>query len=349
MVDPAPHSESLHASAGSEGAPPVRALRASVLALALAAACGGGEAPNSTDPANASGDAAHTASTPDAPAPPAKRAIPDRIVLTNASAVDIVFDLVGYEHVVAIPAGFDAYVNVGGLDAFGPEQRFGEFNAEVVLALDPDLVVAGSWTASESIGHLRDAGIDVYVMPTVDSLDDIRTSITEIGAKLDCADRAAALAASFDARIAELRHAAEQRDLARVDMLTGEALPRPGVVSYTNYGSGGWTAGTGTTADLVIELAGARNLAAEAGRDGHDLVDFETLFAWDPDWIVVSTPSDDYGQTRAFLENEPALAGLRAIQSKHIAEVDAALYSTTSHYLVDAAAELARILDPHGE
>lgn len=265
-----------------------------------------------------------------APTPPTATA-PQRIVLTNAAAVDIVADLVGLQDVVAIPAGFDDYVNVGGLEAFGADRRFDEFNAEVILGLNPDYVVAGSWTAADSVAHLRQAGVDVYLMPTVNTLDDVRATIRAIGTRLQADAQTDALLQDFDARVAALRTAAAAR--------TSEVT----ALSYTNYGSGGWTAGAGTTADMIIDLAGARNVAAAAGRTGHDLVDFETLFTWDADWIVVSTPSSDYGMTRAYLENEAALADLRAIRAGQIAEVPSDLYSTTSHYLVEAAEELSAI------
>lgn len=256
----------------------------------------------------------------------------ERILLTNASAVDFVHDLVGLDKVIAIPADFDDYTNVGGLDAFGPEQRFKEFNAEIILGLNPDLVVAGSWVAAESVKHLREAGVDVYVMPTVVTLDDIRATIRELGARMSAEAQATNMLQAFDAKVAALN--------ARAAARSAKAT----ALSYTNYGSGGWTAGAGTTADLILNLAGVINVAAEAGRTGHDLVDFESMFAWDADWIIVSKPSSAYGMTKAYLENEAALSNLRAIQAGHIAEVPAALYSTTSHYLLDGAEALEQLI-----
>jgi len=257
-----------------------------------------------------------------------------RVVLATASAVDLAFDLLGpeaaTERVIGLPASFDEYINVAlPEELLDPDRRFAEFNAELLLALNPDLIVAGSWIPAESVEHLTAAGVDVYVMPTVTNLDHIREVVREVGARLGATERAAELLADFDARVASL----EARAKARAELVTG--------YSYTNYGSGGWTAGSGTTADIVLGLAGVRNLAAAAGREGHDTVDFETLFAWDADCIVVSSPSDDYGMTRAYLESEKTLAELRAIRDGRIVEVSSALFSTTSHYLVAAAEALA--------
>ena len=263
----------------------------------------------------------------------------ERVVLATAPAVDLAFDLLGpeaaTERIIGLPSAFDEYINVTlPAELLDPDRRFPEFNAELLLALDPDLIIAGSWIPAESVEHLTSAGVDVYVMPTVTDLDHIRQAIHEVGARLGVEARAAELLADFDARVAAL----EARKRARDQLVTG--------YSYTNYGSGGWTAGSGTTADLILELAGVRNLAAAAGREGHDMVDFETLFAWDADCIVVSSPSNDYGQTRAYLEHEEVLAELRAIREGHVVEVPAALFSTTSHYLVAAAEDLAERVYP---
>jgi len=258
-----------------------------------------------------------------------------RIAPTNAAAVDLVFDLVGPERVVAVPTTVEEFANVP-IDAarFGPDKRFPAFRAETLLGFAPDVAVVSPWQGQDTIERLREAGVRVLELPPVDSLASLRAVILQLGVDLGAEARAAELVADFDARVAAVAEA-------------GKARAGQTAISYTNYGSGGWVAGSGTTASMVMELCGLTNRAATEGRKGHDTVDIEALLAWDPDWIVVSKPSTTLGVTRAYLENESALSGLRAIRMGHIAEVPANLYSTTSHYLVGAAealsAELLRI------
>lgn len=261
---------------------------------------------------------------------PAKRVLP-----TNAAAVDFVLDLVEPERIVALPDTVDEFANVAIDPArFGPERRFHEFTAEVLLGFRPDLVIVSPWQGQDTIDRLGEAGVRVLELKPVETLDDIRDLLTVLGAELGVPERAAAKLAEFDRRVLALREAAEAR-------------PAWKAVSYTNYGSGGWAAGSGSTADLVLGLAGLVNQAKEAGRVGHDSVDIETLLTWDPDWIVVSRPSETYGATRAFLEGESALRGLACLREGRIAEVPANLYSTTSHFLVEAAEALAAELDTY--
>lgn len=258
-----------------------------------------------------------------------------RIVPTNAAAVDLVFDLVGPERVVAVPTTVEEFANVAvDPERFGEDRRFRDFKAEVLLGFTPNLAVVSPWQGQDTIERMREAGVRVIELPPVESLAGLRDVILNLGAELGAEARAKDLVADFDKRVAAVKAASARRELA------GQTA-----ISYTNYGSGGWVAGSGTTAGIVMDLCGFRNLAAEAGRKGHDTADIETLLAWDPDWIVVSKPSTTYGVTRAYLEGEAALSGLRAIREGHIAEVPANMYSTTSHYLVGAAEALATELD----
>jgi len=266
-------------------------------------------------------------------AEPAAKEKYTRVLPTNAAAVDLVFDLIGSSNIAAVPRTVDEFANVT-VDPvqFTANKRFGQFSAEVLLAFEPDLVVVSPWQGRDTVERLREAGVRVVELRAVQSFDDLRRGIAELGEILDANTRASELLREFDANCASLSEAAEARK--------GQTA-----ICYTNYGSGGWVAGQGTTANMVLELAGLTNLAAEAGRTGHDTVDIESLLTWDPDWIVVSKPSEAYGVTRSYLEGEEALAGLRAITENRIIEIPAALYSTTSHFLVGAAEALDVELD----
>lgn len=278
---------------------------------AVLAACGGGGpvAPGTGGP----GD------------PDARRLLP-----TNAAAVEFLVDLAGTDEVVGLPYTALEFccVDLGDLPERVP--TFTEFSAEVLLSFAPDLVVVSPWQNIDAVDRLEEAGVEVVVLPAVEGLEDVRRGLVEVGAALGADARAAALLADLDGRVAALT----ERVAARPGL-------RPRALSYTNYGSGGWGAGAGTTAALVMELAGLDNALAETGRTGHDAVDLEQLLDLDPDLYVVSKPSETYGVTRAYLEGEAALAGTRAVAGGAIAEVPANLYSTTSHHLVRAAEALA--------
>ena len=120
------------------------------------------------------------------------------------------------------------------------------------------------------------------------------------------------------------------------------------MLSYTNYGSGGTTAGSGTSWDLMFELAGCRNAATEAGLAGHSPVDFEGLLALDPDVFLVGiTPEGQASPSMEMLTSDSSLAGLEAVRQGRIVRLPAYLYSSSTHHLLDAAEELAKRLKDH--
>jgi ABC-type Fe3+-hydroxamate transport system substrate-binding protein len=268
------------------------------------------------------------------PIAPATGAIrPIRVVPTNATAVDIVFDLAGPERIIALPNTVGDYATVDlDFSRWGDEFLFNEFTAEVMLAYDPDLVVVSPWQDQHTINRLIESGIRVLELPVVDDLEDIRFAITTTGEALGEVDTAEDLLAEFDRRATALQEAAAKR---------GEVS---GLV-YTNYGSGGWAAGTGTTAHHMLQLAGLVNVAAESGRSGHDGVNIEAMLDFAPDVLVISQPSVYYGVTRNVLESEKGLATLEAIVKDRIIELPSGLFSTASHHLLDAAELLAKEVD----
>jgi iron complex transport system substrate-binding protein len=258
---------------------------------------------------------------------------PIRIVATNATAVDFVFDLVDPDRVVAVPDTVGDYATVDvDFSRWSGEFAFSEFSAEVMLSFDPDLVVVSPWQDQNTINRLIESGVRVVELPAVDELEDIRFAIRSTGEALGEVAAAAELLADFDRRAAALQKAASDRGTVR------------GLV-YTNYGSGGWAAGKGTTAHHMLELAGLVNVAAESGRSGHDGVNIETLLDFAPDVLVISKPSRDYGVTRSVLEGEKELSTLEAIAKKRIIELPSGLFSTASHHLLDAAELLAKEVD----
>ncbi len=260
------------------------------------------------------------------------RAPPRRILPASSSAVDFVLDLIGEERVVAIPEQALNWANA--LDA-GSELRdgklFGSYSTEVVLGFAPDLVLTHVWQSANASRALAQAGVPVLVLPELKNTQDIRLALRTLGQALGAESNAEELIAGFETRLSRL--ASTDRSSERI-------------LTYSNGGTGGWSAGKNTTADLLIGLCGAVNAASEAGLDGHSRMDFELLLSLDPDWILVSGGIDgEASGSLSFLMAQKVLSSLSAVQNDRIISVPAALFSTTSHYILDAAEYLAGQLD----
>jgi iron complex transport system substrate-binding protein len=252
---------------------------------------------------------------------------PLAVVPAYAGGVDLLCLLLPPERLAALP---DQALKYSGLrNARSPyllRPRFDRYLAEPLLALQPDLVIASTVQSADTTAVLRRAGITVVILPDPVAFPDVIAQLELLGSLLGTEERAAS-------QIAQL--------IQRQAKLEAEGAPRSGltVLPYTNVGSGGWTAGAGTTADVIIGLAGMTNVAAATGRVGHVRIRFEELLELDPDLILVAGSVD--GSTGTVLRNERVLATLSAVKTDGIVALDDWLYTTTSHELLVAAEILA--------
>jgi len=144
-------------------------------------------------------------------------------------------------------------------------------NVESVVTLRPDLVIL--WARQQdAISAIEEQGIPVYGVE-LDSLADIYEEISDLGALTGTRKRAEALIRYTRGEIAGVT----QRLRAR---------PRPPVRAYFMWAQGPLeTAGVSSTANELLELAGAQNACPL--RSEHAVVNLENLLTWDPDVIVM--------------------------------------------------------------
>jgi iron complex transport system substrate-binding protein len=266
-------------------------------------------------------------------------AAPHRILPANAAWIDFASLLVGPERVVAVPSEAFGYSRLS--DA--PEEERDEwralpslalFEAERILALAPDLVLAHEWQKPETLASLRAAGIPVLLAPVPRSWDEILRTLLELGAALGETPRATARVAELEARRARLAERAAR--FAHLDAL-----------SYTNLGAGGWTSGSGTTGEILLALAGLGNAAAKAGLVGDVPAEAERLLALAPDVFLVGRPdrSESAPPSQEFLLAQPALAQLEALRARRIASLPPQLFTSASPELLTGAERLVDALE----
>jgi len=255
---------------------------------------------------------------------------PEHVVPANAGAVDAVARLIGPDRVAALPeVAFEYSFLAQDADGWRDAPRFTGYTAEPILAAGADLVVSDGWQSLETTSLLRRAGVPVVVLAEPEDWEGVLDSLRLCGEVLGEEARALELRESLEARVRALR-ATLPGDL-------GAAL------SYSNFGTGGWAAGAGTTADVLFDLVGMRNAAAEAGLVGHVSVDVELLLSIDPDWIVVEAARDGSrpGPTEAYLTEQDDLRRLRAVREQRVIPLPPSLFTTSSIEIVTGAELLA--------
>lgn len=164
--------------------------------------------------------------------------------------------------------------------------------AEEVYLLEPDLVLAGTFTDASTVQMLRSLGIKVEIFAPAQSLAEIAERMRQMGAALGRETRAEAQVAAFEAELAALTVAMRPR-------------PRAALYYVNSY-----TAGDRSLASDILKIAGFDNVASELGLDWGGVLPLETLVMLAPDVIIQGR---DYpGQARAEdTLHHPALASLR--------------------------------------
>ena len=117
--------------------------------------------------------------------------------------------------------------------------------AEEIIPLNPDLIIAGIYTARTAVAMLKRVGIPVLEIGIPKSLDDVRAQIREIAGLIGERERGESVVADMDRRLAALPHP--------------PSSDRPRAVVLNPNGA---TVGKGTLVDEIMTRAGLTNVAA---------------------------------------------------------------------------------------
>jgi iron complex transport system substrate-binding protein len=165
--------------------------------------------------------------------------------------------------------------------------------AEEIFLLDPDLVLAGTFSNRASVDMLRRLGVRVVVLDPAGSLAEVGERLTEIGAALGREREAAALRRKYEARLAAFGTPGEDAPLAAL------------------YGPNGYTSGGRTLAGQIVAAAGFGNVADAAGMADGGFLPLELLAMSDPDAVITSRPHPGAARSEEVLDH-PVVRRLRS-------------------------------------
>jgi iron complex transport system substrate-binding protein len=206
-------------------------------------------------------------------------------------------------------------------------------NAEAVVALEPDLVLAAGITNPDDVQQLADLGLTIYSARVAQTLDDIYADILNIGVLTGKRVQAEALVNQMQARV------------TAVSNTNDEVTSRP-IVFYevdATEPEKPWTAGQGTFIDLLIRIAGGENAGAVA--QDYFQISFEQLVTQDPDIIVLGSFTFG-GQTPEMVAQRPGWERLTAVQNSAVYTFDDNLVSRPGPRVVEGVETLAKLFQP---
>ena len=162
-------------------------------------------------------------------------------------------------------------------------------SAESIIRLNPDLILAGTWTTRATVQLLQKLGHQVEIFAPATSLDQARANLARMGALLGQDETARALLHKFDARL---------------DALTSSpARTRPSAVIYQ---ARGYISGTNSLPGDLLRLAGMDNIAQRRGLSHGGSLPIEALIFDNPDLILIAPPQKGHANATELLRH-PAL------------------------------------------
>jgi iron complex transport system substrate-binding protein len=255
--------------------------------------------------------------------------IPQRIVSLAPSNTEILFAIGAGDRVVGRDEFSDYPEEVASIPSIGGSM--GEFSAESIVALEPDLVLAAEINTPELIHQLEDLGLTVYYLRNPTTLEEMYTNLENV-AKLTEND------------VSDLVQSLKDR-VAAVDEKIAPLSFRPAVfyeIDATDPNKP-WTYGPGTFGDLLIDRAGGFNVGNVAF-DPYPQLSLEEIVVANPSIIVLGDAM--WGVTVESVQQRSGWNAIDAVQNGNIFPIDDNLISRPGPRLVDGLEALARILHP---
>jgi len=254
----------------------------------------------------------------------ASAATPQRIVSINICGDLLALSLAPREHIASITfLASDPVISPMYERAAGIPQNYGQ--AEEVLAHDPDLVIAGRYTARATVNLLERLGYPVLELDIARSVDDVRAQIRAAAHAFGVEASGEAMIGALDARIAAAGAGAHEDAPAPVAAI---------------YGPNGYTLGPKSLSGALVRIAGFENLATRSGIESVGHLPLETLLLAEPDLLVAESEHSAAPSMATQILAHPAMQRLR--QRTRVVEIPRALWSCPGPWLAEALDRLAR-------
>lgn len=254
-----------------------------------------------------------------------------RVVSMAPSNTEILFaigagdQVVGRDEFSDYPEEAQALPTVGG--------SFGNYNNEVIMSLEPDLVLAAEINTPEQVQALQDLGATVFLLPNPTDLEGIYQNLITVGRLTGREEQAGQLAESLGERA------------EAVTAKTQAIEERPTVFYELDFSdpNAPFTAGPGTFIDLLINMAGGQNAAAMLDTPWAQM-SMEEILVQDPQVILLGDAA--YGITVESVVQRPGWDTMEAVKNGQVYPFDDNLVSRPSPRLVEGLEELAKLLHP---
>ena len=253
-----------------------------------------------------------------------------RVVSLAPSNTEILFaigageQVIGRDQVSDFPEQAKTVTDIG--------STYDDLNAELIVSLNPDLVLAAEINNPEQVQQLEDLGLTVYYLKNPLVLEGMYENLQIVAQLTGHSEEAAALVESLKARVT-----AVDEKIAPISSRFSVFYELDATDPAKPY-----TAGKGTFITQLIDRAGGYNIAADL--DGYPQLSLEQVVEADPAFIILGDAR--YGVTPESIAQRPGWGNLSAVKNGNVLPFNDDLVSRPGPRLVDALEELAKLLRP---
>ncbi len=237
------------------------------------------------------------------------QAAQERIISAGSAVTELILALHAEQSLIAVDVT-SQLPDGQQLPKIGYHRRL---SAEGLLALSPTtLIGSDEMGPAPVLQQLKSTGVDIEVVNTQANVDGLKARIDQIAAILNKPQEAQQLKSLVDQQVQSLKANQPTNQKKKVLFL------------LIHEGRAANVAGTDTTPDAIINLAGAINPAADK-ITAYKPLSSESMVEMQPDVILVSGRSfEKLGGPDAIIKMMPLLAATPAGQNKQIMTIDGA-------------------------
>lgn len=266
--------------------------------------------------------------TPDPPQNPPGQA--QRIISLVPAVTDLLVEM-GAAHRLVARTNFDRDARLAALPSVGDGLSPG---LEGLLAKQPDLVI--SWPDAQArklVTRLTEMGVATYDA-RVETIDDVAVTALSLGRMLGLDSAATALVERLGNQLDQVKRSVAER--------------RKACILYVIHVNPPMSVGPGSFVHELIEIAGGRNVFADAGSPWPH-ISLEEVIRRQPDMVVMAdaNAAEHFPGTRAaieYLQSAPGWRELEAVRQGRVVAVDPYLFNRPGPRLGQAARQLADLI-----
>jgi len=208
-----------------------------------------------------------------------------------------------------------------------------EGNEEVLMSLEPDLIIVADWLSKRITDIGAITGVKVYFYKTPNSYEEQKKLIRDLANLVEEKENGEKLIKNMDNRLKAL-----QNKIAK-----NYKGAKPRILMYTSFGT---TSGKNTTFSDMVKLINGVNVVAEAGIDGFKDISKEKVIELNPDIIIVPIAKkyDNVNKISKLFFEDPSFKNVKAIKNKKVYFIQYKDITPTSQYMINSIEELAKVV-----